>query len=115
MHSCEKIPSVLILGLIYTTTVAAEGDNYIDKIIIQRDGGSVGDYNNNTWNRNRNYGNGIYGQRGYSAQTKCPITGAIGTAQNHSSPDMAITMAILDCVSRGGIAECCKEHARLIY
>jgi hypothetical protein len=50
----------------------------------------------------------------YNAAAKCTRTGVIGTAYGFPTEDSAIEAAVDDCVSKGGIRECCRVGSMLI-
>jgi hypothetical protein len=51
--------------------------------------------------------------RRFSAQARCSVTGAIGTAHGFATPQEALEHAIYDCAYRGGIPACCQHGAYL--
>jgi hypothetical protein len=60
------------------------------------------------------YGNPTgYAQQGFSAQAHCGMTGAMGYGYNLPTPQMALEMAINNCIAYGGIPECCARGAAL--
>jgi hypothetical protein len=51
--------------------------------------------------------------RRFSAQARCSVTGAVGTAHGFATPQEALEHAIYDCAYRGGIPGCCQNGAHL--
>ncbi|MDD5633389.1 MAG: hypothetical protein PHI13_15375 [Methylococcales bacterium] len=116
---------IAFFALFHSPVVVPEGDEYhIDKIIIQRDQGVVGDRNTDTWNNRdevqtpnyQNYPDQTIPNynRGYSAQAHCGITGVTGFSYGFRTPAMALNGAIQDCILRGGVPHCCQSGAQLI-
>lgn len=51
-----------------------------------------------------------YRPQTFSAETYCPITGAVGHASNMPTLEEAMIMAIEDCEDQGGVPACCQQH-----
>jgi hypothetical protein len=46
--------------------------------------------------------------RGYTAEASCSITGAVGRARGASAGEAA-SLAVGDCIRRGGVPACCER------
>lgn len=50
---------------------------------------------------------------GFAATAYCSRTGAVGQAQGLPTPQMAMALAVDDCIGRGGIPDCCAAGVSL--
>ena len=54
-------------------------------------------------------GCGMRGQPVFIAVSVCPITGVVGRGRGYTQ-DAAITVAVRDCIYRGGVPDCCRHN-----
>jgi hypothetical protein len=54
------------------------------------------------------------GRYGFSARAHCSITGITGIAYGMPTPEVALEMAVENCIDRGGIPRCCSSDVQLI-
>ena len=88
------------------------GDNVgRDKV----DGDNVGGNYGNAYDTGgrENYPGGYPLPVGYSAHAYCSVTGARGFSYAQPTPEQALQVAIMACISWGGIPNCCSSHAYL--